>query len=179
MLTCFIYPSSLSHRIGFLTVFVFGTIFYNGDAYAGISLIALPEGLYIQDYSVLGAFLAAPLGSLGFTFVAFGIRGLVTLGWSKFKGEDYTVFERKEWDTNEFALDEDRPGHLFSSGQDGKEDSEIDGKSEEELDGGFLHGNGTGFGGLVASLGKFGRKNKKEEQRNELKPQSSNEEEGS
>jgi len=33
--------------------------------------------------------------------------------------------------------------------------NEFDGKSEEELDGGLLHGNGTGFGGLGAILGKF------------------------
>ncbi|EPQ27514.1 uncharacterized protein PFL1_05052 [Pseudozyma flocculosa PF-1] len=94
---------------GFFTVFVFGTVFYDGDAGKGIALLALPEGLYVTDYSVLGAFFAAPLGSVGFTFVACGLRALVTYVHCRRTGQPFRVFEQRDFNTAEFALPEDRP----------------------------------------------------------------------
>lgn len=96
---------------GFFTVFLFGTAFY-GSAEQGIKLIGLPEGLYIDDNSVLGAFFAAPLGSLGWTFATFAVRAGVMYGWSKYKGTEFTVFEYREFDVSKWALPEDRPASL-------------------------------------------------------------------
>ncbi|KAK0539783.1 hypothetical protein OC842_000823 [Tilletia horrida] len=116
---------------GFFTVFLFGTAFYHGDAVAGGKLITLPEGLYIEDYSVLGAFLAAPIGSIGWTFIAFAFRlGALWAGAKLFRSHQGTgtgaesakggkpgawivaayddVFVRKEWDARKFVLEEDR-----------------------------------------------------------------------
>lgn len=93
---------------GFLTVFIFGTILYDSAA-KGIALIGLPNGLYIDDYSVLGAFFAAPLGSLGWTFVTCGIRAGVTWLYCRYTGKKFTVFEYREFDVTKYALPEDRP----------------------------------------------------------------------
>ncbi|CDU26326.1 uncharacterized protein SPSC_06520 [Sporisorium scitamineum] len=93
---------------GFFTVFIFGTIFF-GSAAKGIALIGLPTGLYVDDYSVLGAFFAAPLGSLGWTFVTCGIRAGVTWVYCRYTGKKFTVFEYREFDVSKFALPEDRP----------------------------------------------------------------------
>ena len=57
---------------GILTVFIFGTIYY-GNAEAGGKLILLQDGLYANDWSVFGAFVAAPVGG-----VLWGIGGFVT-----------------------------------------------------------------------------------------------------
>lgn len=86
--------------------------------------------------------------------MAFAFRALITLAWCRFRGQEYKVFERKEWDTRKFALDEDRPAEL-KNGEEGDEnrlglesttsdDVHKDGgesKSDEVLDGGFLHSN--------------------------------------
>lgn len=97
---------------GFFTIFVFGAIFYR-DAYQGLRLIVLPNGLYpVYDYSVLGAFLAAPLGSLGWTFAGFGLRYIGTWLFCRCLGGDWSVHDPlmpRDFDTSRFALDEDRP----------------------------------------------------------------------
>ncbi|KAN0065791.1 hypothetical protein ACQY0O_000921 [Thecaphora frezii] len=99
---------------GFFTVFVFGTIFY-GDAKQGISLLGLPNGLYIDDYSVLGAFFAAPLGSIGFTFAACVVRAAATWVYCQKTGTPFRVFEYREFNTAEFALPEDRPAAALAN----------------------------------------------------------------
>ncbi|KAK0565870.1 hypothetical protein OC861_003531 [Tilletia horrida] len=115
---------------GFFTVFLFGTAFYGGDAIKGGALISLPEGLYIEDYSVLGAFLAAPIGSVGWSFIAFGFRVAALWAGAKFfrgrvasEGESRGLFDKagswvvsaydgiwikKEWDARDFVLEADR-----------------------------------------------------------------------
>ncbi|OMH80952.1 hypothetical protein AX774_g5605 [Zancudomyces culisetae] len=60
---------------GILSVGIFGTIYY-GNAKDGWGLLMLPDGLYMDDYSVLGAFLAAPIGSLIFTGLGFCLRSV-------------------------------------------------------------------------------------------------------
>ncbi|PGG98870.1 hypothetical protein AJ79_08746 [Helicocarpus griseus UAMH5409] len=56
---------------GILSVFIFGTIYY-GNAQDGGNLILLQNGLYAEDWSVFGAFLAAPIGG-----ILFGIAALI------------------------------------------------------------------------------------------------------
>lgn len=94
---------------GFFTVFAAGSVYYR-DAAEGGKLIALPLGLYVggDDYSVLLAFFAAPLGSLGWTLASAGARIGVMWLLAKRRGEAF-VLERREWNTAEFALPEDRP----------------------------------------------------------------------
>lgn len=95
---------------GFLTVFVFGTIYYHGDAIQGGSLIGLPNGLYgdPDDYSVIGAFLAAPLGSMGFTLGSCGAR--ICLGWlyARATNQPFTMLDRQHVDIQDCVLDADR-----------------------------------------------------------------------
>ncbi|EEH34841.2 urea transport protein [Paracoccidioides lutzii Pb01] len=58
---------------GIFSVFVFGAIYFK-DAQEGAKLILLGNGLYAQDWSVFGAFLAAPLGGILFGIAALGLR---------------------------------------------------------------------------------------------------------
>ncbi|KAH7037502.1 uncharacterized protein B0I36DRAFT_66962 [Microdochium trichocladiopsis] len=48
---------------GIFTVFLFGTVYY-GNAQAGGELILLQNGLYGNDWSAFGAFVAAPVGGI-------------------------------------------------------------------------------------------------------------------
>ncbi|KAI6249005.1 hypothetical protein HI914_03025 [Erysiphe necator] len=48
---------------GILSVFVFGWIYF-GSMQQGIKLILLQDGFYANDWSVFGAFIAAPLGGI-------------------------------------------------------------------------------------------------------------------
>lgn len=48
---------------GILSVFIFGTIYF-GDALQGAKLMLLEQGLYGNDWSAFGAFVAAPVGGL-------------------------------------------------------------------------------------------------------------------
>jgi hypothetical protein len=58
---------------GLFTVFLFGTVYY-GDAEKGAELMLLQDGLYAGDWSVFGAFVAAPVGSFLWGFGALGLR---------------------------------------------------------------------------------------------------------
>lgn len=125
---------------GFFTIFVFGAIFYR-DAYEGLRLIVLPNGLYpVYDYSVLGAFFAAPLGSIGWTFAGFGIRYVLTWVYCRFLGGDWAVHNPmlpREFDTSQFVRDEDRPMSrwgAFLRGSGNPEDGHRLDKAESESD---------------------------------------------
>lgn len=98
---------------GFLTVFVFGTIFYHGDAKKGGALIGMPDGLYVDDYSVLGAFFAAPLGGIGFALGSCALRILACYLFSKATGRPFTALDKPEYNVGDYALPEDRPASFF------------------------------------------------------------------
>ncbi|WFD33089.1 hypothetical protein MSPP1_004146 [Malassezia sp. CBS 17886] len=97
---------------GFFTVFIFGTIYFR-DPIKGGSLIGLPEGLYVDDYSVLGAFFAAPLGGIGFALASCAVR--LSLGWlyCRYTGRPYTMMDRPKSDPADWVLPEDRPASFF------------------------------------------------------------------
>jgi len=59
---------------GILTVFLFGLVYYDGDARLAGNLILLEQGLYGNDWSAFGAFVAAPVGGLAWALAAFGMR---------------------------------------------------------------------------------------------------------
>jgi Na+/proline symporter len=78
---------------GILTVFIFGTIYF-GNALDGAKLILLEQGLYGNDWSAFGAFVAAPFGGLLWGLGALGVR----LAWqwvsTKRRGVRFDAFDR-------------------------------------------------------------------------------------
>jgi hypothetical protein len=74
---------------GILTVFIFGTIYY-GNASDGGKLLIIEDGLYAQDWSVFGAFVAAPIGGLVWGFAAMGVRVAWQFAVSKIRGTRFS-----------------------------------------------------------------------------------------
>ncbi|KAK9442914.1 urea transporter [Metarhizium brunneum] len=58
---------------GILTVFIFGAIYYK-DAEQGAQLLLIQNGLYANDWSTFGAFVAAPVGGIVWGFGALALR---------------------------------------------------------------------------------------------------------
>ncbi|KAK9477958.1 hypothetical protein V1514DRAFT_343254 [Lipomyces japonicus] len=80
---------------GILTVFIFGVIYY-GNVHEGGALLILENGLYGDDWSAFGAFLAAPVGALLFLAGSVLLRAIVMWTYSKIFSTEFTVFKRKE-----------------------------------------------------------------------------------
>jgi len=78
---------------GIFTVFIFGTIYY-GDAGQGARLILLENGLYGNDWSAFGAFVAAPFGGLLWGFGALGLRLSVQWVAAKVRKERFEALDR-------------------------------------------------------------------------------------
>jgi hypothetical protein len=78
---------------GILTVFIFGTIYF-GNAQAGADLILLEGGLYANDWSVFGAFVAAPVGGLLWGFGALILRISFQFVFAKLTGRHFDALDR-------------------------------------------------------------------------------------
>ncbi|TVY49432.1 hypothetical protein LOCC1_G001059, partial [Lachnellula occidentalis] len=78
---------------GILTVFIFGTIYF-GNAQDGANLILLEGGLYANDWSVFGAFVAAPIGGLLWGFGALCVRLTFQFVAAKVKGHRFDALDR-------------------------------------------------------------------------------------
>jgi len=78
---------------GMLTVFIFGTIYY-GNALEGAQLILLEQGLYGNDWSAFGAFVAAPIGGLLWGFGALALRLIFQFSAAKLKGKPFDALDR-------------------------------------------------------------------------------------
>lgn len=111
---------------GYFTTFIFGLIYYHGDVHAAGDLLGLSNGLYIggDDYSVLGAFFAAPLGCVGWTLAAAGARLGTQWIICRIRGESFEI-KKREWNSRDYALPEDRPAgfdgiHGSGNPEDGK-----------------------------------------------------------
>ena len=78
---------------GIFTVFLFGTVYY-GDAHRGVKLILLAEGLYANDWSVFGAFVASPVGGLLWGLVALIVRLSAQFVWAKLKGRRFDALDK-------------------------------------------------------------------------------------
>ena len=78
---------------GIFTVFLFGTIYY-GNALKGAQLILLEEGLYANDWSVFGAFVAAPVGGILWGFGALVVRLTYKFIVAKVKGHRFEDLDR-------------------------------------------------------------------------------------
>ncbi|KAJ1654671.1 hypothetical protein IWQ61_005441 [Dispira simplex] len=58
---------------GLVSVIIFGWIYY-GDFIEGINVFILSKGLFVEDESILGAFIVAPLSSVFTTALVSGLR---------------------------------------------------------------------------------------------------------
>ena len=81
---------------GLLTVFIFGTIYF-GDAEQGAKLILLEDGLYANDWSAFGAFVAAPVGGLLWALGAFALRIGYQYAEARHKGKRFDAFDQPEY----------------------------------------------------------------------------------
>lgn len=79
---------------GILTVFLFGLVYYDGDAKLAGNLILLEGGLYADDWSVFGAFVAAPVGGLLWGFAAFALRLAVQYVQARRRGHRFDALDR-------------------------------------------------------------------------------------
>lgn len=80
---------------GLLTVFIFGTIYY-GSAKEGGRLLLLENGLYSNDWSAFGAFVAAPVGGMIWAIGALLVRLTAQWIYAKAKGERFTGLDRPD-----------------------------------------------------------------------------------
>lgn len=78
---------------GILCVFIFGTVYY-GDALKGAQLILLEQGLYQNDWSAFGAFVAAPFGGLLSGCLALAFRVGFTWARARLTGRRFDAFDR-------------------------------------------------------------------------------------
>ncbi|SMR46299.1 unnamed protein product [Zymoseptoria tritici ST99CH_3D1] len=79
---------------GILSVFFFGLVYYDGDAHKAGELLILSGGLYGDDWSAFGAFVAAPVGGLLFAISAFLLRIGVLWLKAKASGTRFTALDR-------------------------------------------------------------------------------------
>lgn len=120
---------------GILSVFIFGTIYY-GSAQQGANLLLLKDGLYADDWSAFGAFVAAPVGSLLFTAAGHLLRALYCYIRSRTKpGYEFTVYKRREINVANFADPDMAP--IESSNEETSEENKSSGEIvvEGELSG--------------------------------------------
>ncbi|KAI1311254.1 hypothetical protein F5Y03DRAFT_343966 [Xylaria venustula] len=78
---------------GILTVFIFGTIYYD-SAQKGGELILLEEGLYTGDWGAFGAFVAAPVGGVVWGFIALAGRLSFQYVQSRIRGTRFDALDR-------------------------------------------------------------------------------------
>jgi len=78
---------------GLVTVFIFGTIYF-GNARDGANLLLLENGLYGNDWSAFGAFVAAPFGGLIWGFGALALRLSYQYLEAKHKGTRFDALDK-------------------------------------------------------------------------------------
>lgn len=79
---------------GIFTVFLFGLVYYKGDATLASKLLLLEGGLYANDWSAFGAFVAAPVGGLLWGFGACGLRLAALYILSRVRGHQFDALDR-------------------------------------------------------------------------------------
>lgn len=101
---------------GILSVFIFGTIYF-GSASEGAGLLIIKNGLYVDDWSVFGAFAVAPGGGLVFGAIMLVIRLSVLKIHSNMTGTPFTALDKppvKEHGTPEL-LDDSSSGNKYGA----------------------------------------------------------------
>ncbi|KAF2271190.1 hypothetical protein CC78DRAFT_419821, partial [Lojkania enalia] len=79
---------------GIFTIFLFGLVYYDGNTDLAGDLLLLENGLYANDWSAFGAFVAAPVGSLLWGFGACGLRLVFLYILSGIKGHRFDALDR-------------------------------------------------------------------------------------
>ncbi|USP82822.1 transporter [Curvularia clavata] len=79
---------------GIFTIFLFGLVYYDGDATLAGKLLLLEGGLYANDWSAFGAFVAAPFGGLLWAFGACALRISFLWVMAKVQGRRFDAFDR-------------------------------------------------------------------------------------
>ncbi|RBR14823.1 uncharacterized protein FIESC28_07521 [Fusarium coffeatum] len=78
---------------GILTVFIFGCVYYGNAQEAG-ELLLVQKGLYGNDWSAFGAFVAAPVGSLLWGCGALVLRIAFQFVYAKVRGHRFDALDR-------------------------------------------------------------------------------------
>lgn len=107
---------------GILTIFLFGLVYYDGDATQAGRLLLLEEGLYAQDWSAFGAFVAAPVGGLLWAGAAFVLRLSALWIWARVKGTRFEALDRPAHVQNDPGY---YTGEEIYRDEDGVERSEV------------------------------------------------------
>lgn len=81
---------------GIMSVFIFGCIYYHGNVHDAGNLILLENGLYGDDWSAFGAFVAAPVGGIVFALIALVLRIIYNYVLFKLDKKPFDMFDRKE-----------------------------------------------------------------------------------
>lgn len=79
---------------GIFSVFLFGLVYYDGDATRASKLLILEGGLYANDWSAFGAFVAAPFGGLLWGLGACGLRIGFLYVFARVRGHRFTALDR-------------------------------------------------------------------------------------
>ncbi|KAF2752306.1 hypothetical protein M011DRAFT_473539 [Sporormia fimetaria CBS 119925] len=79
---------------GIFSVFLFGLVYYDGDATLAGKLILLENGLYANDWSAFGAFVAAPIGGLLWGLGACALRIGTLFVVARLKGHRFTALDK-------------------------------------------------------------------------------------
>lgn len=110
---------------GIFSVFIFGAIYYD-DAYKGAQLMILePQGIYADDWSAFGAFVAAPFGGFVWGAITLLVRVSVLYTVAKVKGTPFTALERPAHVDAPFGVDEPLQPTLEESVH-GDEEADVD-----------------------------------------------------
>ncbi|RGP65493.1 urea transport [Fusarium sporotrichioides] len=98
---------------GILTVFIFGCVYYGNAQEAG-ELLLVQKGLYGNDWSAFGAFVAAPVGSLLWGCGAMVVRITFQYVYAKVRGHRFDALDRP-LDLRPVSREDDTPSeHLVS-----------------------------------------------------------------
>jgi hypothetical protein len=119
---------------GIFSVFLFGLVYYDGDAKMAGNLILLEGGLYADDWSAFGAFVAAPVGGFLWALGAFGLRVAILYAMSRIHGTRFDAFDRPPPVAPSFYT-----GQQHTPRQDGESDFEnANGQQSITKDGKFF-----------------------------------------
>lgn len=88
---------------GVLTVFLFGLVYYDGNVSSAGGLLLLQDGIYNDDWSAFGAFVAAPVGALLGLIGSVILRAAAMWVYCKSAGAPFAVFNRPVPELTELA----------------------------------------------------------------------------
>ncbi|KAF3000689.1 hypothetical protein E8E13_002015 [Curvularia kusanoi] len=79
---------------GIFSIYLFGLVYYKGDNTLASKLLLLEGGLYANDWSAFGAFVAAPFGGLLWAAAACALRISTLWVWARVRGTRFDALDR-------------------------------------------------------------------------------------